>query len=449
VQIPDHTFCPGRAGKPLSPSDASETIMKSSEELLSKIKSLIDALEELRLHIGVKDISIGSKRFNAQLVFCLANACLRNRAVLLYGGMGANKTTLVNILGGVFMNMSFDDVENLMVTGHPEQTEEKIIGFIDPRQWMQPTSSEIRVLWTPWARSRWKLINEINRFPAGKQNLFLEIIKKRKITYAGQVLEPGDTCYFATMNPEFSSTYPVDEALMDRISACIPAVQPDLLAGLNLAERTEEIRDLAEQLPKFSADEFDALPHAVEGIPLDFLTELCIVSLIRDFTLCERAPCFDKTQLSGRNPSHGLCSGCHYYNNPEVCCWQIDEGLSDRVRQDLRAFTKAVSFVCGISNGSRIEVLRAVAPYIIWHRVTPNRSMLERPPYYGAKRLEYISDLVQKSIDRTVNERGEMNMIFSRAVDGELTVERAIKELSEHDDPIARLDYIPMLERLR
>lgn len=416
--------------------------------LLSKITSIKDALDELRLHVGVKDLSIGSERFNAQLIFCMANACLRNRAVLLYGGMGANKTTLVNILGSAFMNMSFDDVENLMVSGHPEQTEEKIIGFIDPRQWMQPSGTEIRVLWTPWARSRWKLINEINRFPAGKQNLFLEIIKKRKITYAGQVLVPGDTCYFATMNPEFSSTYPVDEALMDRISACVPAIQPGLLAGLSLAERTEEVGDLAEQLPRFSRDEFDALPRAVDEMTLDPLTELCIVSLVRDFTLCERAPCFDKTQLSGRNPNHGLCAGCHYFNNPEVCCWQIDEGLSDRVRQDLRSFTKAVSFVSGLKKDNKIEVLRAVAPYVIWHRVTPNRSMLERPPYYGTRRLEYISDLVQKSIDRTVNERGEMNMIFSRAIDGEISFDRAIKELSEYDDPIARLDYIPMLERM-
>jgi len=82
------------------------------------------------------------------------------------------------------------------------------------------------------ARSKWKLINEINRFPSGKQNLFLEILQKRKISYAGQVLVPGDTCYYATMNPEFSATYPLDEALLDRISACVPAAQPDFLAAL-------------------------------------------------------------------------------------------------------------------------------------------------------------------------------------------------------------------------
>ena len=75
---------------------------------------------------------------NAQLYFSLANACLRNRAVLLYGGMGANKTTLVNLLGAAFMGRSFSEIENIMVSGHPEQTEEKIVGFLDPRQWTRP-----------------------------------------------------------------------------------------------------------------------------------------------------------------------------------------------------------------------------------------------------------------------------------------------------------------------
>ncbi len=213
---------------------------------LRKIDDLVSALDELRLHVGPADLQVGDRRVNGQLYICLANACLRNRAALLYGGMGANKTTLVNLLGSAFTGLSFDEVENLMITGHPEQTEEKIVGFIDPRQWSCPQASTsvpsqsstrkgsssssssssslsfddygdaIHVLWTPWARSRWKVINEIDRFPSGKQNLFLEILQKRKVGYAGKTLDLGETCYFATMNPDFSATYPLDEALLDR-----------------------------------------------------------------------------------------------------------------------------------------------------------------------------------------------------------------------------------------
>lgn len=174
--------------------------------------------------------------------------------------------------------------------------------------------------------------------------------------------------------------------------------------------------------------------------------ELAILCLVRDFTLCERAPAYDKTQLSGSRPSMGLCSGCHYYNNPEALCWQVDEGLSDRVRQDLRAFCRAFSYL--LDRDADLPVLKAIAPYIIWHRTTPLRSVLERPPYFGAGRLAYVAELVEKSINRTMNERAEMNWIFSRAADGELSAARAIEELSTFDDPIARLDFIPHLEQM-
>ncbi len=417
------------------------------QDLLSKIRELVASLEDLRLHVGKADLVFGKSKLSSQLYFSIANACMRNRAVMLYGGMGANKTTLINLLGSSFMGASFEDVENTMITGHPEQTEEKMIGFFDPRQWSRPGGTKSEVLWTGWARSRWKVINEINRFPSGKQNIFLEIIQKRKISYSGETLEPGDTCYFATMNPDFSSTYPLDEALLDRISACVPAFQPDFLCSLYLAEREKEVWELAEGLPRFSRDEFDSLPKEIKKIKIPSQVELCVVSLVRDFTLCERAPGYDKTQLSGAKPSKGLCTGCHYFNNPEVCCWQTDDGLSDRARQDLRDFSRAFAFLLGREETS-IEILRTIAPYIIWHRVTPNRSLIERPPYYGARKLVFVSDLVEKSINRTLNERGEMNLTFSRAVDGEASVRDAMQELEEHDDPMARLDFLPALEKI-
>jgi MoxR-like ATPase len=413
-----------------------------------KIQLLISSLEELRLHVGRKDLAVGKQRVNALLFFSLANACLRGRCVLLYGGMGANKTTLVNLLGSSFLSLSLDEVEDMMVTGHPEQTEEKIVGFLDPRQWTAAAAAEsTQVLWTTWAKSNWKLINEINRFPSGKQNLFLEILQKRKISYAGQICRPGDTCYFATMNPEFSATYPLDEALLDRISASVPAAQPDFLAGLLLTEREQEVRDLASMLPRLTPQEFSSLPEKVAEKPLAGQVELAILCLIRDFTLCERAPTYDKTQLSLAKPSLGLCSGCHYHNNPEAICWQVDEGLSDRVRQDLRAFCRAFAYL--LDRDADLPVLKAIAPYIIWHRTTPLRSALERPPFFGAGKLAYVAELVEKSINRTMNERAEMNRIFSRAVDGELAAAQAIEELSTFDDPIARLDFIPTLEQMR
>ena len=80
---------------------------------LSKIKSVIGSLQDHKLHLGRADLSIGKFHANAQLHFCIANACMRNKAILLYGGMGANKTTLVNLLGASFTGQPFGDVEIL------------------------------------------------------------------------------------------------------------------------------------------------------------------------------------------------------------------------------------------------------------------------------------------------------------------------------------------------
>lgn len=65
------------------------------------------------------------------------------------------------------------------------------------------------------------------------------------------------------MNQEFSATYLLDEALPDRIFACVPAAQPDFLAGLLLSEREKEDSDLASILSSFTPQEFSSLPDNV------------------------------------------------------------------------------------------------------------------------------------------------------------------------------------------
>jgi MoxR-like ATPase len=130
-----------------------------------KIVALIASLEELRLHMGKKDPVIGKHRVNAQLFFSLANACLRNRALLLYGGMGANKTTLVNLLGSSFLSLGPDEVENMMVTGHPKQTEEKMVGFLEfsaTYPWTRPYWIASLPAFPPLSRISWQALPSRN-----------------------------------------------------------------------------------------------------------------------------------------------------------------------------------------------------------------------------------------------------------------------------------------------
>ncbi len=158
---------------------------------LGKIYKIMNALRETKIHLGDDDFSVENFKTNGQLLFTIANSCLHNRMLLLYGGMGANKTTLINVIGSRLCNVPYGDMVSTMIAGHPEQTEEKMIGFIDPRQWMSKyeDGDSIKVIWTKWAKSRWKVIDELNRFPPGKQNLFHDILRAKQISYSGQTLK--------------------------------------------------------------------------------------------------------------------------------------------------------------------------------------------------------------------------------------------------------------------
>jgi MoxR-like ATPase len=407
---------------------------------IEKIQSLTTALYESGLDIGRGDLVIRGENYNSQLYFSIANACLSNKMLLLFGGMGANKTTLLNILSSRFQNIPYNEAAEAVITGHPEQTEEKIIGFMDPRQWTR--DGDIEVLWTKWALSPWKTINEINRFPQGKQNIFIELIKKREVVYAGITHYVGDCRYFATMNPDFKSTYPLDEALLDRISACTPAYQPAATDQIQLLGRSDDIETLVDSLPSFTTEEFNELPRKIAAIELDFDTQVAIVALVKDFSLCIRAPNYDKTQLlQDARPRSGLCSidQCHYHENPQVLCWQTDEGLSQRTIQDLRDYTKAFTYLTGEEHA--IEVLRSIAPYIIWHRITPNESVYKKPPYYGANKLQFTKELVNKSINRTLNERRSLIKTFLEGLKGKNVTDT----LNQHDDLLAKCDFAEYL----
>ncbi|CEG13269.1 ATPase associated with various cellular activities, AAA_3 (fragment) [groundwater metagenome] len=98
------------------------------------------------------------------------------------------------------------------------------------------------------------------------------------------------------------------------------------------------------------------------------------------------------------------------------------------------------------SNEATIADLKAVAPYIIWHRVTPNETVYNAPPYYGADKLKFISDLVEKSINTTLNERAEINTIFAQANDGMISTVEGIRKLANFEDPLCRFDMIKFLE---
>ena len=83
------------------------------------------------------------------------------------------------------------------MSGHPEQTEEKIVGR--PNLGALNRGDE-EVVWSAFSVLPVKVVDEINRLPETKQSLILNGVDRGNWTYLNQVQINEEYCLFATTN---------------------------------------------------------------------------------------------------------------------------------------------------------------------------------------------------------------------------------------------------------
>jgi hypothetical protein len=137
------------------------------EELLrKKVWKIINIVQANQLFVHFKSLKI--KYFNEKenkinikslpeiLSLCILNALVPNSAMLLIGGHGGGKTTLVKLLGRMFTASSLNEIENSIIRGHPQLTEEKLIGTLKLGKLMKEGEEE--VIWRQFVTNFWKII---------------------------------------------------------------------------------------------------------------------------------------------------------------------------------------------------------------------------------------------------------------------------------------------------
>ena len=114
------------------------------------LANIIKALDRLRVSsLYVHNAELEGAKFSVPelkgrkvyLVETLAvlNALVEKGTMLLYGGHGGGKTTLSKYLGQLFCHYSKEKIEDCILRGHPQLTEEKILGSLDIVQMMNPS----------------------------------------------------------------------------------------------------------------------------------------------------------------------------------------------------------------------------------------------------------------------------------------------------------------------
>ena len=114
------------------------------------------------------------------------------------------------------------------MSGHPEQTEEKIVGR--PNLGKLNQGEEV-VVWSTFARLPVKIVDEINRLPETKQSLILDGLERGKWEYLNQGLINDEFCLFATANYQDQGTNTLVPPLLDRFDVVVESKHP----GANIA----------------------------------------------------------------------------------------------------------------------------------------------------------------------------------------------------------------------
>ncbi|MHA1454307.1 MAG: AAA family ATPase [Promethearchaeota archaeon] len=378
------------------------------------------------------------------LTITILNALVPNSGMLLIGGHGGGKSTLVKHLGRMFTGLSMAAIEECIIRAHPQLTEEKMIATLNIAKLMQ--SGEEEVLWRTFTTSFWKILDEVNRLSPYAQNMLLSMLAEGKVKYYDKVYPTDKYVLYGTLNPGGVGTFEMSSPFLDRFSIAVYISMPtthDL--SIILESKDDKLLGYDElvQVPGIlTKEQLLSIWFMVDKINVTPESGNFIHSVIREFTLCDR---LDKGNSEYLTPETGLCTGCHF-NLGKLVCNKVISILSVRVAKDLLRYSKALSWLLGF-NEVRIETIAALAPYVISHRVKFVNRVLNEKPYWGNK-LKFTIDLIEKAKKRFVN-REKCYQILNKFREGRGNEsDWEYLESFQSSDLITKIDLIPLVESL-
>jgi len=437
-----------------------------------KQTTIIDLLDEVRnqnlfVHNdqldGVSFSLVDFKKRPVYLVETLStlNAIVHNGTMLLYGGHGGGKTTLTKLLGQLFLNKTEDEIEQAILRGHPQLTEEKILGSLNFKQILSPDlipdDGNIEVKWNEFVNSEWKIIDEINRLSPYAQNILLSLLAEGVVKYHNQSKQVGHFTVYATMNPKDEGNFNLPLPFLDRFALALPITMPDYssLQTIGKVDRSQKNMDVHALEVGF----IEKVRDEVHEIPYSHDAEEFINILISEFKLCDRIV---KEASSTLNVDNGLCTNgeeCRFLTD-DLVCNKIINPVSVRVKEDLFRYGKALAWYLG-DNKVTLNHIKTLAPYMIWHRSQLSKKYKNENIKYNIQNnifsinieLEGIKNIINTIHNRYKSRKEEFLNDYNKAVSSELTPEDLdeliIKCESVQDDLILKKEIHPDLVKLK
>ncbi|MGY5873089.1 MAG: AAA family ATPase [Candidatus Thorarchaeota archaeon] len=427
-----------------------------SDKLRNLVNSVVTTVEsrglfvhstdlEIKFTTGGKSKKVLTTRLPLIVGSCVLNALVPRSAMLLVGGHGGGKTTLAKILGRMMTGKSLEEIEDGILRGHPQLTEEKMVATLRPGPLMKE-GIEV-VVWRSFITGFWKIIDEVNRLTPHSQNILLSLLAEGEIKYYDNVKRCEEFCLYATLNPADSGTFEMGPPFLDRFGMAVPITMPTVSdLELILAARDDRLFGYDElwQVPALLTEEnLLTIWNLADKVPVSREASEYLRSIVREFGACIRG---DKSQSSGLTVETGLCDGCHF-NTAKSVCNKVIIPLSVRAAKDLNRYSKAAAWLVGAQEVT-IEIVKSLAPLVFWHRTRFVRDESERSPYYGDI-YTFTQHLVELASARFA-QRGAAVEIIENLKHGKQSKE-ALDQLKEmaKSDLLVRLDYTQFAKELK
>ncbi len=353
------------------------------------------------LYFNRPDIEIKGERFNSTILFGLLTS-LNGGKELIIGEPGLGKTTSAEYVGSILYRYPLGVIWGSEVSGHPEQTEEKIIGR--PHLGELNRGKEV-VVWTNFAQIPVKIVDEINRLPETKQSMILNGVDRGNWEYLNEILISDEYSLFATANYQDRGTNTIIAPLIDRFDILVESRHPGPNIASNIGKETRLNHPLRH--PQYEKDLHQILrgnkpyeekmamaeeicdlfgEHMKENLGLEGLNkgerrEIKQDMMEIDFDLDANA--FVRMTLAelsfchkyGQKRSVEACEeGCHYTG---YLCHHIKNCASNRLPISIRNYSQALAWFVEDEEVD-LEHVRLVIPYTLAHRVQWKDSYLSK-----------------------------------------------------------------------
>jgi MoxR-like ATPase len=433
---------------------------KISDGIRTKLRKAMQLIINEKLFVPPSyDFLIEGKRYASTVLLPFANLCVNHGAMLLYGGKGGGKTTMAMLMGhiacGKWLKTSFH-----LLQGDPETSRNEIVGSLNPQKFQQGT---LEVMWSEFLKHPIKIIDELNRMSSNAFSYFLSILGMNVAFLHGQSLKIGNYRIYATMNPNEgdAGTNSIPPPMLDRFALMIPFPKvpsyeseailhrPDCEQGGE--SHQQDVLKLLIRQYGLEKDELELLPDiaaAVVKIPPNI--NEAITLLVKDFTVCERADCYDKDMLRETRPPE-LCrkNNCRYYGKSRFVCYTTQNGLSERACLALKRYAVAVAYIIG-QPVVTFEIVKGIAKMMFAPRLLPVGDLYENN-FFQTQLYRYMEEIIDRSIDITRSDRQEFIRIRDDALRSGniMALDIAIKKISANFDDPLKYDFLKSLERAK